>query len=57
MAISAQLNRQLHDIFLNRGAIQFPDYIKPNLAFENNNVFKKDEEKVYDRCVYELSYI
>lgn len=39
MAISAQLNRQLHDIFLNRGAIQFPDYIKPNLAFENNNVF------------------
>lgn len=39
MAISAQLNRQLHDIFLNRGAIQFPDYIKPNLAFENHNVF------------------
>lgn len=39
MAISVQLNRQLHDIFLNRGAIQFPDYIKPNLAFENNNVF------------------
>ena len=39
MAISAQLNRRLHDIFLNRGAIQFPDYIKPNLAFENNNVF------------------
>lgn len=39
MAISAQLNRQLHDIFLNRGAIQFPDYIKPHLAFENNNVF------------------
>lgn len=39
MAISVQLNRQLHDIFLNRGAIQFPDYIRPNLAFENNNVF------------------
>ena len=39
MAISVQLNRQLHDIFLNRGAIQFPDYIKPHLAFENNNVF------------------
>lgn len=39
MAISAQLNRQLHYIFLNRGAIQFPDYIKPHLAFENNNVF------------------
>lgn len=39
MEISAQLNRQLHDIFLNRGAIQFPDYIKPHLAFENNNVF------------------
>lgn len=39
MAISAQLNRQLHDIFLKRGAIQFPDYIKPHLAFENNNVF------------------
>lgn len=39
MAISAQLNRQLHDIFMNIGAIQFPDYIKPHLAFENNNVF------------------
>lgn len=39
MAISAQLNRQLHDIFMNRGAIQFPDYINPHLAFENNNVF------------------
>ena len=39
MAISVQLNRQLHDIFLNRGAIQFPDPIKPNLAFENHNVF------------------
>ena len=39
MAISVQLNRQLHDIFLKRGAIQFPDYIQPNLAFENNNVF------------------
>ena len=39
MAISVQLNRQLHDIFLNGGAIQFPDYIKPHLAFENNNVF------------------
>ena len=39
MAISVQLNRQLHDIFLNRGAIQSPDYIKPNLAFENHNVF------------------
>lgn len=39
MAISAQLNRQLHDIFLSRGAIQFPNYIKPNLAFENHNVF------------------
>lgn len=39
MAISAQLNRQLHDIFMNRGAIQFPDYIKLHLAFENNNVF------------------
>lgn len=39
MAISAQLNRQLHDIFMNRGAIQFPNYIKPHLAFENNNVF------------------
>lgn len=39
MAISVRLNRQLHDIFLNRGAIQFPDYIRPHLAFENNNVF------------------
>lgn len=39
MAISVRLNRQLHDVFLNRGAIQFPDYIRPNLAFENNNVF------------------
>lgn len=39
MAISVQLNRQLHYVFLNRGAIQFPDYIRPNLAFENNNVF------------------
>lgn len=39
MAISAQLNRQLHDIFLSRGAIQFPAYIKLNLAFENHNVF------------------
>lgn len=39
MAISAQLNWQLHNIFRNRGAIQFPDHIKPNLAFENHNVF------------------
>lgn len=39
MAISVQLNRQLHNIFLSRGAIQFPDHIKPHLAFENNNVF------------------
>lgn len=39
MAISAQLNIQLHNIFLDRGAIQFPNYIKPHLAFENNNVF------------------
>lgn len=39
MAISVQLNRQLHDIFLNRDTIQFPDYIRPHLAFENNNVF------------------
>ena len=39
MAISVQLNRQLHDIFLTRGDIQIPEYIKPNLAFENNNVF------------------
>lgn len=39
MAISAQLNRQLHDIFLNRGDIQSPNHIKANLAFENNNVF------------------
>lgn len=39
MAISVQLNRQLHDIFLSRGTIQFPDYIRPHLAFENNNVF------------------
>ena len=39
MAISVQLNRQLHGIFLNRGDIQIPEYIKPNLAFENNNVF------------------
>lgn len=39
MAISVQLNRQLHDVFLNRGDIQFPDHIKPNLAFENHNVF------------------
>ena len=39
MAISVQLNRQLHDIFLDRGTIQFPDYIRPHLAFENNNVF------------------
>lgn len=39
MAISVQLNRQLHDIFLNRGTIQFPVYIRPHLAFKNNNVF------------------
>ena len=39
MAISVQLNRQLHDIFLTRGAIEFPDYIKPHLVLENNNVF------------------
>ena len=39
MAISVQLNRQLHDVFLNRGAIQFPDYTRPYLAFENNSVF------------------
>ena len=39
MAISVQLNRRLHGVFLNRGAIPFPDYIRPNLAFENNNVF------------------
>lgn len=39
MAISAQSNIRLHNIFLDRGAIQFPDYIKPHLAFENNNVF------------------
>lgn len=39
MTISAQLNRQLHDIFLNDGNLQEPDYIKPHLAFENNNVF------------------
>lgn len=39
MAISVQLNRQLHDIFLNSGNLQEPNYIKPHLAFENNNVF------------------
>ena len=39
MAISVQLNRQLHDIFLGRGIIPFPDYIKPHLVFEDNNVF------------------
>lgn len=39
MAISVQLNRQLHDIFLNRGTIQLPVYIRPHLAFENHNVF------------------
>lgn len=39
MAISVQLNRQLHDIFLSRGAIQSPGYIRTGLAFENNNVF------------------
>lgn len=39
MAISVQLNRQLHDVFLSRGAIQFPSYIRTSLAFENNNVF------------------
>lgn len=39
MAISVQLNRQLHDIFLSGGNLQEPDYIKPQLAFENNNVF------------------
>lgn len=39
MAISAQLNRQLHDIFLSSGNLQEPDYINPQLAFENNNVF------------------
>lgn len=39
MAISLQLNRQLHDIFLNSGNLQEPGYIKPHLAFENNNVF------------------
>ena len=39
MAISVQLNRQLHGIFLNRGAVEFPDYIKPHLVLEHNNVF------------------
>lgn len=39
MAISVQLNRQLHDIFLNSDNLQEPNYIKPHLAFENNNVF------------------
>ena len=39
MAISVQLNRQLHGIFLSGGNLQEPDYIKPQLAFENNNVF------------------
>lgn len=39
MAINVQLNRQLHDIFLNGGSLQEPGYIKPHLAFENNNVF------------------
>lgn len=39
MAISVQLNRQLHDIFLQRGNILYPDYIKPHLAIENNNIF------------------
>ena len=39
MAINAQLNRQLHDIFMNRGDISFPHYIEPHLAFKNNNVF------------------
>lgn len=39
MAISVQLNRQLHNIFLNSGNLQEPNYIKPHLAFKNNNVF------------------
>lgn len=39
MAINAQLNRQLHDIFMNRGDISFPHYIESHLAFKNNNVF------------------
>ena len=39
MTINVQLNRQLHDVFLNRGVIQFPEYIRPNLHLKNNNVF------------------
>lgn len=39
MAISEQLNRELHNIFLQTGNYSYPDYILPTLNFSNNNVF------------------
>jgi hypothetical protein len=39
MAISEQLNRELHNIFLQTGNYSFPDYIHPALNFSNNNIF------------------
>lgn len=39
MAISVQLNRQLHNIFLQTGNYSFPNYIHPALNFSNNNIF------------------
>lgn len=39
MAISVQLNRELHNIFLSRGILYQPNSIISDLAFENNNVF------------------
>lgn len=39
MAISEQLNRGLHNIFLQTGNYSFPDYVLPALNFSNNNIF------------------
>lgn len=39
MAISEQLNRELHNIFLQTRNYSYPDYILPTLNFSNNNVF------------------
>lgn len=39
MAISEQLKRELHNIFLQIGNYNFPNYIYPTLNFSNNNIF------------------
>lgn len=40
MAISVQLNRQLHDIFINRGDVPLLSFIRPELNLEKDNIFK-----------------